>query len=682
MKLVLTLRSRDEEDVIEANIAYHLERGVDLLIVTDNGSVDGTLEVLERYRREGHLHLIHEPASEYAAEEWITRMARLAATDFGADWVLNGDVDEFWWPDRGTLKDVLAEIPRDYGILSVPRSDFLPGAGEGSFVDRMVIRDLQSKAKMREKALPPKAAHRGSPEIVIGKAAHAVSGGGLKALVGWYPISVMHFPARSPSQWERKLRNLHEGHVSSGRSVGGPKFRAVEEDRLAQEYASAYLDEVALERGIEEGRLVVDRRLQRFFGASPRLRGIGGAEAPEAVEPGAAEVARRAAIAGSISAAEWQLRRREDRLGRELRQATRRLEKAEGYGSRPKVPVPRSPSVPGDLRGLAGRRARRIRKRAHRARRALGAGRRDAVRRLLVRLEPRVPALAHWRRRRRMAEAETVVLSFPKSGRTWLRYFLAQYLAEARGVPFKLRSHRSLASLAFSHARHMQHPGRPFRRHLAVVRRRRVVVLVRDPRDVAVSWYHQTRDRERLVDCDLPEFLDSPVWGIERQAAFVLDLLDFASTHPAACVITYEGLKRSTESELRRFLEFVMREPIDEAAFLSAMQASDVSAMRRQELAETSVTDEGQGADKPSPLGHRSWDGNPDGLKVRKAQVGGFRAEMDEASQAEVSARPLTRRLLARLAELDPERDAGEARAAPRGEDSADAETPAPSALG
>src|SRR5205809_5455366 len=110
MKLVMTLLVRDEADIVDENIAFHLAVGVDFVIAADNASTDGTTEILEKYARNGHLHRIslQDPFSQI---EVVTQMARLAATDFGAEWVINSDADEFWWPRIGTLKELLGAVP-------------------------------------------------------------------------------------------------------------------------------------------------------------------------------------------------------------------------------------------------------------------------------------------------------------------------------------------------------------------------------------------------------------------------------------------------------------------------------------------------------------------------------------------------------------------------------------------
>ena len=58
MKLVMTLLARDEADVVDAQISFHLNAGVDHVIATDNRSTDGTTEIFESYAQAGYLHLI------------------------------------------------------------------------------------------------------------------------------------------------------------------------------------------------------------------------------------------------------------------------------------------------------------------------------------------------------------------------------------------------------------------------------------------------------------------------------------------------------------------------------------------------------------------------------------------------------------------------------------------------
>ena len=122
----MTLLVRDEADVVDAQLAYHLHAGVDHVIATDNASSDGTTEILERYERAVACASMREPGDDMRQAEWVTRMARLAATDHDADWVLHADADEFWWPRGGSLKDVLATVPARYGVVGVAGATSCP----------------------------------------------------------------------------------------------------------------------------------------------------------------------------------------------------------------------------------------------------------------------------------------------------------------------------------------------------------------------------------------------------------------------------------------------------------------------------------------------------------------------------------------------------------------------------
>jgi hypothetical protein len=90
---------------------------------------------------------------------------------------------------------------------------------------------------------------------------------------GWYPIEFLHFPIRSFEQCERKYRNLRDSLGESRNAYYEEVHRAREEGRFAEWYEAHVIDDEALERGLEEGSLVIDTRLRDAL----RARRNGGA---------------------------------------------------------------------------------------------------------------------------------------------------------------------------------------------------------------------------------------------------------------------------------------------------------------------------------------------------------------------------------------------------------------------
>jgi Glycosyl transferase family 2 len=266
MKLVMTLLARDEADVIDANVAFHLNAGVDFMIAMDNLSQDGTTEVLESYARDGHLFLIREESEFLRQADWITRMGRLAATDFGADWIIHSDADEFWWPRGESLRDVLTSVPERYGVVRALLRQFVPRPDDGSFfADRMVVR-LSASAPINDprSLFRPnlKVIHRADPNVNVSIGAQRLIGSSFAPLRGWYPIEFFHFPVRSFEQTERK----YERHQIAPEETPSPYYDRIkklrEQGRFGEFYESLVVDEEALQRGLEDGSLVLDTRLR------------------------------------------------------------------------------------------------------------------------------------------------------------------------------------------------------------------------------------------------------------------------------------------------------------------------------------------------------------------------------------------------------------------------------------
>jgi hypothetical protein len=271
VKLVMTLLVRNEADMIEANLDYHLAQGVDHVIVTDHGSTDDTGELLRSYARTGAVTVLREEGAEHHQSVRVTRMARLALTQHCADWVIHNDADEFWWPLSGSLRDVFGAIPNEYGQIEVRRDDFLPRPdGREPFYTRLVYRKPES-LNPSGGALEPKVAHRPHPDVVVAPGNHWISGAELRQVPAGELLEIFHFPMRSYDQFERKVVQIGIGYEQleyRSPDVGRDQLKLLQvhrESGLREYYDNARLDETALEQGLGDGSIVLDRRLEIFM---------------------------------------------------------------------------------------------------------------------------------------------------------------------------------------------------------------------------------------------------------------------------------------------------------------------------------------------------------------------------------------------------------------------------------
>src|SRR3954452_24233049 len=264
MKLVLTLRARDEADIVDASVAFHLNAGVDFIVATDHRSEDGTREILESYERQGHLHLIREDGP--IRGDWFTPMARLAAVEFGADWIIPSDADEFWWPRGGSLKEVLSSIPERYGIVRALLRQFVPRPDDDAFFAERMPARVATAAPINDPTslFRPnlKSIHRADPGVTLSAGAHRLRDTSLVPMRGWYPIEFLHYPIRSYAQCERKYRNLQSSLGTRRNSYYEDVHRALEQGTFRELYESLVIDDEALERGLADGSLVHDTRLR------------------------------------------------------------------------------------------------------------------------------------------------------------------------------------------------------------------------------------------------------------------------------------------------------------------------------------------------------------------------------------------------------------------------------------
>lgn len=266
MKLAMTIMVRDEADVLEAMLHHHAAQGVSVFIVTDNGSVDGTGEILRRFSQDHDVDLRHDPVHRKQQGQTVTRMARDAASIHGADWVINADADEFWTPvDRSiTLGDAFAGISPSLQSFTVPVTDLVGHPAEsGTGLSRLVWRDTRPTDEIAALGMHAHAtadcAHIADPDILVHQGNHFVSLASQGSPPAELAIEVLHLPWRSWAQVEQKVMNAGRAYdanpelTPSANHHGMRDYRRLQLGYLKAVYVRRHPSDAELADGIDRG---------------------------------------------------------------------------------------------------------------------------------------------------------------------------------------------------------------------------------------------------------------------------------------------------------------------------------------------------------------------------------------------------------------------------------------------
>jgi hypothetical protein len=246
-----------------------------------------------------------------------------------------------------------------------------------------------------------------------------------------------------------------------------------------------------------------------------------------------------------------------------------------------------------------------------------------------------------WRHKRRwarrniyqMRNADALVISHTKSGRTWLRVMMSYLYHLEYGTPANeiiafdnLHSlNRSIPRIYFN--RDTRVPS--FTRdngYVQVAKDKKVLFLVRDPRDVAVSFYFHVVNRaseRELIRKGIPQhtrsmalydFVINDELGIPRIISHYNRWHDEIAVMPHTMVVKYEQLRAESLVTLGKIISFLDRD-FSHEQLLKAVEFASFDSLSRKE--KTGFFQSGS---------MRPTDPRDSGsFKVRRGKVGGYR---------------------------------------------------------
>lgn len=227
------------------------------------------------------------------------------------------------------------------------------------------------------------------------------------------------------------------------------------------------------------------------------------------------------------------------------------------------------------------------------------------------------------------------IVSYPKSGNTWTRFLIGNLISGGNPVDWS-NIERWVPDIYYGRDSQFRSLPRPryFKSHEAYrPNYRRVVLIVRDPRDVAVSYYHFARKAGHIdADATVADFMKLFISGrIDPYGSWgenVGSWLGARRGSPDFTVVRYEDLLENTEAQLARIVQ---------------MLGLDVGSDQLRRAVENSTADKMRALEETQRSQHRALkESRTDIPFVRAAKAGQWQSALPPecARQIEVAWKP------------------------------------------
>jgi hypothetical protein len=241
---------------------------------------------------------------------------------------------------------------------------------------------------------------------------------------------------------------------------------------------------------------------------------------------------------------------------------------------------------------------------------------------------------------------EVVVISYPKSGRTWLQLMLGEYITRHFGLDVRnviaikeyTKRLQGVPRIKFAHDERPQWKSAAEQvLNKSAYRDQNIILLARDPRDIIVSLFFEKTKRVPARRSDRPEFKGSindfvhhDIGGIESIITFFNSWYENRDVPKSFRIVRYEDLRSSTRETLTDLLTHLGIDKINEQILDAVLELGDINKMRRSEAESAQGshalrrTDPRAGNAFQTRAFQPANPDDPESFKVRKGKVGGY----------------------------------------------------------